>query len=684
MVRITAFLVAGILVAIYYPMQFPLFKGIVIIAVLLVAYFLLAILQWDEPKTTLLGFIGLVAVSWFGYQLVSVRTASNHPSHFMHTPDTIHNYIAVIRSVPKEKIKSWKVEADVEAIQTSFWKPVTGKVMLYISKDTLPLSWRYGDRLLVRGAPQRLQPPANPGEFDYQRFLSFQNMYHQHFLQLYQVKWIAAAERKGILFYSQQVRAWAMQQINENIRNPQSRAIASALVLGVTDDLDDELLNAYAASGAMHVLAVSGLHVGIIYALLLFLLKPVTKFRGSVWIVAILSLMCLWGFAFVTGLSPSVLRAVTMFSFMAMARPFAQRTNVYNTLASSAFALLLYNPYLIMSVGFQLSYLAVLGIVYLQRPIYQLWDVRSRVGDWIWQITCVSLAAQLATFSLGLLYFHQFPVYFLVSNLLVIPLSTAVLVVGIVLLFFSFIPLIAPLLGKLLSALIYLLNQTIFLTEQLPYSLISNVYITTFQCWLLMGVCLGVLLTFEWKKLIGLYAAIACGILFSMEQWMHHDEMMKEDQWVVYAVNGHTAMDFISDQQAHFVADTALLYNTEKIRFHIKPNRLMHGVRQVHPDTVLSYPINKSLCVTLWHNQVIAHIRHPQEQLPSKATADYLVVSRNAWNYKDIKKEQVRMIVLDGSNTRNYCNKLIKFAKQKEIPVYSVMQQGAFILTTSK
>jgi len=155
---------------------------------------------------------------------------------------------------------------------------------------------------------------------------------------------------------------------------------------------------------------------------------------------SVTSLSLLWGFAFVTGLSPSVLRAVTMFSFIALARPFGKQTNIYNTLAASVFFLLIYNPYLIMSVGFQLSYLAVLGIVYLQRPMYNLWEIENRVGDWIWQITSVSIAAQTATFALALLYFHQFPTYFLISNLLVVPLSTLVLVFGIFLLAISFFP----------------------------------------------------------------------------------------------------------------------------------------------------------------------------------------------------------------------------------------------------
>ena len=220
----------------------------------------------------------------------------------------------------------------------------------------------------------------------------------------------------------------------------------------------------------------------------------------SAWFIAIISLVCLWAYAFVTGLSPSVLRAVTMFSFMAVAKPFSRSTNIYNTLAASAFILLLYNPFLIMSVGFQLSYLAVIGIVYLQKPLYNLWDPQNKIVDWCWSITCVSIAAQIATFALGLLYFHQFPVYFLFSNLFVIPGSFVVLVLGILLLAVSYFSPAAFAVGWLLEWTIKVLNIGVFAVEDLPYSLINGVYLTTFQCWLLMGVIILFILLFEFKR----------------------------------------------------------------------------------------------------------------------------------------------------------------------------------------
>jgi len=189
-----------------------------------------------------------------------------------------------------------------------------------------------------------------------------------------------------------------------------------------------------------------------------------------------------------------------MFSFIVVARPFGRDTNIYNTLAASAFLLLLYNPYLIMSVGFQLSYLAVVGIVYLQGPLYRLWEPTSLFWDKLWKVTCVSLAAQLATFSLGLFYFHQFPVYFLFSNLAVIPLSVVVLVMGVLLLVISPFVWLAGFTGLLLQFIISLLNGIVTFVEGLPFSLINGVYITALQCFALMGMIICVVPLFESRK----------------------------------------------------------------------------------------------------------------------------------------------------------------------------------------
>jgi competence protein ComEC len=680
MVRVAVFFTAGVLAAIYLPDLLSFRLVLVISAILVSAYFPCRLFLRGRVLNVISGLIGLVAVAFLGYSHLLLKTDSRKPNNLLSTQEPIEAYSAIVRSSPESKLKSWKVEVEVTAIKTSQWQPTKGKVLLYVSKKGGDVTWRYGDQIIIQGGPQLLKPPANPGEFDFKRFLSFKNIYHQQFVLPDQVKWISSTERKGFIHYSHEARSWASQKLNQYISGEQEQAIAAALVLGVTEGIDTDLINAYSASGALHVLSVSGLHVGIIYVILLFLLKPLNRYSWSRWVVAAISLVSLWGFAFVTGLSPSVLRAVTMFSFVAIARPFGMRTNIYNTLAASAFVLLLYNPYLIMSVGFQLSYLAVLGIVYLQRPIYNLWEVENQVGDWVWQITCVSIAAQIATFSLGLLYFHQFPVYFLISNLFVIPLSTAVLVLGVLLLAISFIPPLAIALGKLVSWLIYFLNGTVLFTEKLPFSLINEIHITTFQCWLLMGVLISFIFLFKFRRAKWLYTAFAFAILFSTLQWIHFQESVNKSQLVVYAVSGHSAIEQIEQGSSVFYTDFSLLNDEERTRFHIRPNRLQHGVAEVKPSLISSHNINIDLFY--WQGKSVAFLANRETKLPQNLVVDFLIVAHNS--FPIYKKERLNLkigkLIIDGSNSRGYTKKLTKFAQTENIPVHSVLEQGAFIL----
>ncbi|MFM9840515.1 MAG: ComEC/Rec2 family competence protein [Cyclobacteriaceae bacterium] len=680
MVRVAVFFTAGVLAAIYLPDLLSFRLALVISAILVSAYFPCRFFLRGRALNVISGLVGLLAVAFLGYAHLLLKTDSHKANHLLSTQDRIESYSAIVRSSPESKSKSWKVEVEVIAIKTSQWQPIKGKVLLYVSKKGGDVTWRYGDQIIIQGGPQLLKPPANPGEFDFKRFLSFKNIYHQQFVLPDQVKWISATERKGFIYYSHEARSWASQKLNQYISGEQEQAIAAALVLGVTEGIDTDLINAYSASGALHVLSVSGLHVGIIYVILLFLLKPLNRYSWSRWVVAAISLVSLWGFAFVTGLSPSVLRAVTMFSFVAIARPFGMRTNIYNTLAASAFVLLLYNPYLIMSVGFQLSYLAVLGIVYLQRPIYNLWEVENQVGDWVWQITCVSIAAQIATFSLGLLYFHQFPVYFLISNLFVIPLSTAVLVLGVLLLAISFIPPLAITLGKLVSWLIYFLNGTVLFTEKLPFSLINEIHITTFQCWLLMGVLISFIFLFKFRRAKWLYTAFAFAILFSTLQWIHFQESVNKSQLVVYAVSGHSAIEQIEQGSSVFYTDSSLLNDEERTRFHIRPNRLQHGVAEVKPSLISSHNINIGLFY--WQGKSVAFLANRETKLPQNLVVDFLIVAHNS--FPIYKKERLNLkigkLIIDGSNSRSYTKKLTKFAQTENIPVHSVLEQGAFIL----
>lgn len=676
-VRITLFFILGILIGIYQPGILNEFTAAATLIVLVVLYFILV--RWSKLNP---GPVGLLAVLVAGYINLLIHTEARHAEHFSNTVTPIEVYKAELAEPAEEKANSWKQVAHVKAVKSTSgeWIPARGNVLLYFSKNDFAAPLGYGTVLLINGAPQPLAPPANPHEFDYKRFLSFRNIYHQQFVRTNTALLYDTTGGNLFLKEAYALRNKALQILNTYIDGAQQQAIAAALLLGVKDGLDNDLTQAYAASGAMHVLAVSGLHVGIIYAIILFLLRPLSSSRQGKWALALVSIVLLWGYATITGFSPSVLRAVTMFSFIALARPLQYRTNIYNILAVSAFVLLLFNPYLIMSVGFQLSYLAVIGIVYLQPVFYRAWNPSSTLLDKVWQITCVSLAAQLATFSVGLLYFHQFPVYFLFSNLFVIPGATLILITGLALLAISWIPVAANVLGAVLSVLIKALNFLVFTTERLPFSIIENVYITTFQCWLLIFILVSSILLLHYRK-FQFFIAVACSSLFfGVTQWHHYYSQIKPAKLVVYHVPGFSAMELMQNGRSGFYGDPSLINNSERMRFHISPNRLVSGIYHTEVnDSANTIRLTPHTVAMWWQNNLIVHIQK-NTTLPESLHADYLIISNNAIkSASQLHQINAKTIILDSSNSYTLCSQLLDEVKSRSLPLYSVMHSGAFV-----
>jgi competence protein ComEC len=686
-VRIVFFFIAGIWAGIYFPALLPERVSQLFLFLLIALYCIGALIKRPknafEDRTTIrftIGLLGLASIFLAGYLQLLSHIDRNKPDHIFHITQPIDYYKVVLTGQIKENESTWKMQGDILATNSNeAWHLREGKVLLYFPKRSFDHPFHYGDRLVIKGSPNVLPEPANPEEFNYKRFLSFKNVYHQQFLNEGCVQYIGNAPPNVAIDYASKCRAWAENVLDRYVTGEREQGIISALVLGVTDGLDNELLSAYSATGAMHVLAVSGLHVGVIYWLLLLLLKPLNKRTSGKWIIAFVSVVVLWSYAFITGLSPSVLRAVTMFSFVALARPRGQHTNIYNTLAASAFILLLYDPYLIMSVGFQLSYLAVLGIVYIHPHLFSLFEPDGKIIRWIWEITSISIAAQLATFSLGLLYFHQFPNYFIFSNLVVIPVSTGILIAGLALLVFSFVPIIASLIGIAILWAIKLMNYLVFFFESLPFSIIENVYINTTQCWLLIGIIVSFVLLFKYRKFSYIIPAACLTVVFSFFQWQRFFENVNQRKFSVYNVRGHSAIDLMDKGHAYFLTDSSLYADKEKIRFHIMPHRLISGINNVD-DGISTLTGFQGCDLIRWNGISILQIRQRDFSFPLTLPIDYLIISNNAvYDFSLLSKFNVKEIILDSSNSSYFSNRLLRQANGMNIVVHSVLHEGAYI-----
>jgi competence protein ComEC len=652
---------------------------VAILPVLLVVYIWLLWQSSHSNRHVLAILSFLLLFNLGGYRLSMFLMA---PEEFPHQTE---GYIGQLIQEPQVKDNTVRVVIELSELKTDVgWRSAKGRVNAYFSKEA-GQTLSYGDVVWIEGKPAHTTAPANPGEFDYRNYLAYQNIHYQQFVG-HNFSLLRSGTPNWFVAKSLLVRDFCVGQVGKYIVNPKSRAVVLALVLGVKDELDNELIASFSATGAMHVLAVSGLHVGIIYLIFFGLVKQVRLNRKKYrWWLAIASLMVLWSYALLTGLSPSVLRAVTMFSFVALGKALFRGGNIYNTLSLSALVLLLYNPYLIMSVGFQLSFLAVFGIVYLHPKLYGLWQPRHWLADKVWSITCVSVAAQLATGPLSMLYFHQFPTYFLVSNLFIIPAATLILVGGLGLLALSFWSAVATLLGVMLNGTVVAVNWLVTQVSHFPGSTIDGVYLSILDAWLLYAVLIGVVLFWELHRKSYLQFALAMALAFVLSQTYHFAPYQRSYEFSVIDASRQSVMDFRHGFQSKVLADEVFLADPESQQFSLHGKRLISGAKQGVANDELtlasaSFP-GGSLTVfegktILWLNESADIHWWSKVQIP----VDYLVLSGNAISRTEQLEHfsHVQYIVLDKSNSRWVSRYLTLAAKEMGIPVHQVATNGYF------
>jgi competence protein ComEC len=466
------------------------------------------------------------------------------------------------------------------------------KIMIVLKTDSASFVPQVDDFILVTAKLQALQKPMNPFEFDYADYLKRQHIRFQLYGSAESWKCI---ENTGHHSWKGYFITWRENLLSLFAKygiKGDEYAVLSALVLGKTDDVDDEIMASYSSAGAIHVLAVSGLHVGLIYVILAPPLRWAFPGKKKKFIKTLLPALLLWFYAGLTGFSPSVLRAAVTFSFFIVADNYGKDKNIYNTICASAFFLLLWNPFFLLEVGFQLSYLAVIAIVALQPKIQSLVYFKNKWLEKIWQLTSVSLAAQLLTFPLALLYFHQFPNYFLFSNLLLVPLSTVILYTALAFVALSWWSFPAGILAWLSSKLTALMNGIASFFDKLPYSLTDKISITSMEWLYIMVLIISGAFFFLWQKGKALkWFLLSIGAIV-ISQLFEKNKMIDQDEICVNSFKGKQCITWVSGQSAFVFTDFDLEHNPGFIQHHFAGYWYHHGIKDFHfvrTDSVSSF-----------------------------------------------------------------------------------------------
>lgn len=629
--------------------------------------------KWQWVKTLLL-FIMFV---FCGMMTVNFRFSSHLTEKEARMMTENESWMVRVEDFPVRRAKSVKMKAKV--LRTGDGLALKEDVMLYVQQGAGTETIEYGDVLLLNTRFSEIEPSKNPDAFDNQLYMKRKGVYYTGYVQ--QGCWLPADRAPA---HPLKALAHRIQQRLANMFAQSGMAgdeleIVKAILLGDDDTMEPELKASYAAAGVSHILCVSGMHVGVIFMILNFLLRPLDLFRGARSLKALLILLVIWLYAHITGLSPSVTRSATMFTFVTIGQLIQRNTNVFHSLLASLWILLVINPLLLFELGFQLSYLAVGGIVLLQPLLAGIYECRTRMGSYFWGLVTVSVAAQISTFPISAHYFGQFPNYFLLSNMSVIMLSFVVMMTGILLLCVSFVPLVGGYVTVLLTWEIRIMNGIVTFVEQLPGAVTRGIEVPPIQLLLLYMVIIMAYWSIRYrKKRVGL-AALTCFALYAGTLLWRKVELQRQVEMVVYAVPKTSALSFCHQQECVVFSDSIADVSDKRFQFaagnHV---RRQHAACVFVPVDTARYDCDYLCKRGPWirfNGKTYYLIKRKEKLYPTSGPVpvDVLILLHNPVQLPDEVAEVLSFqeVIADETNTKFYIERWQKWCEEHDIPFTS-------------
>jgi competence protein ComEC len=411
--------------------------------------------------------------------------------------------------------------------------PKTGKILLNVRKDSSNQTFEIGTHLQINESLYKNSSAKNPNQFDYVKYLENKQIYAQLYANASNIK-IGTLIEKDVWFYTSKLRTKIIGNLEKSNFSKAELNVAIALILGQQQDISTEIITDYQFAGAVHILSVSGLHIGFILMFVTFLLKPFPNTKHGSLLKLIIVLASLFSFGLIAGLVSSVLRSVTMFSFVAIGMYLRRSTNVFHTLLVSMLLILLVQPAFLFDVGFQLSYIALFFILWLQPLLAEIWRPRAVIANYFWEILTVSFAAQIGTLPLSIHYFHQFPGLFFVTNLIIIPFLSAVMGLGVLVMILATFDWIPVFLVKSLEWSIYFLNKIISTIASFEQFIFRDI---PFNWSMLLTLYLLIITSIIWFKKPSfnrLTLALTAVMIFQISYFRNQLTIKKQDELVIF------------------------------------------------------------------------------------------------------------------------------------------------------
>lgn len=581
--------------------------------------------------------------------------------------------LARLGEPPAEREKTVKAVFDILGFGNIRGKTASaGKVMAYFQKTEAVAHLGYGDLVAFRVPIESVAPPMNPGEFDYKKYLERRGITGTVYLK--EGDWISTGVNTGnpLFAFAYRFRGRMIEAMQASGITGDELGVGAAILLGYDESLPAQVRHNYVAAGAMHILCVSGMHVGIIYLLASFLLGLMGKSKPALFVKRMVLLALIWFYALITGLSPSIMRSALMISMILMGEIIHRKGFALNSIAASAFVLLLIDPNNLFAIGFQLSYVAVVGIVLLQK--------------WL----PVSVSAQLATMPFTIYYFNQFTPYFWLSNLLLGPLSFAVILGGMLLLLFSWVPGLNIFLGKIVGYGLQGMNAVAAGVEWLPLSLVKGLYMDGFQFGLSLLLLVLLLLFVNLRKKRMLLELLVVSAVFVMSLAGRSQQLARQSALVAYSLRNHTAITVVQGFNSVLICDEELLAEPSTIDYSLKGHWASAQLPMNPPCFTLGEDFDCRLAVKrkqlLSAQGVLLAFWDPSGVVGGPSVkVDYLLVrdQQRPDLYNALSSYQIGTLLIDGSVPQYRAQEWMKQAEIYHVP-YCNLHEGAVYLKLNR
>lgn len=669
LVKITIAFIFGVMASYY--LSFSIVAVVLLLSLSFVLFSFSYFWNLKHHKKYILFGLSTYFISFFigAFTLLS-HTENLQKTNYTHCGSAFEKK-QIVTLILREKLKSNDyADRYIGHIKSISGKKFIGKIIVNIQKDSLKNTLIIGNSIKIETVLQRNQSSKNPNQFDYSRYLADKQIYAQIYCQKREIL-LSKTIQKDIWYYCAKLHSRIILNLEKSKFNKEEMNVTLALILGQQQEISQDIIQDYQYSGATHILSVSGLHVGFIMLFITFILKPIPNTKKGSFFKLISILISLAGFAIISGLSPSVLRSVVMFSFLAIGNHLRRNGNIYHTLLVSILLILLFEPYFLFDVGFQLSYLALFFILWLQPILKNIYKPKNKITNYIWEALTVSFAAQIGTLPLCLYYFHQFPGLFFVTNIIILPILSFIMIDGIIVMIIAIFTSPPLFITMIFEKSIYLLNLMIHAVASVDSFVIRNICFNSYYLFAFYFLIISSIIWIKkpnYNKSIFVLSSI---ILVQFSFILTKIQTETEREFIVYNEKKNTLIsNRIGKNIIVFTSDTTHKNeNNKNINYYLVGNSIsLNKVQKI--KNLMYYQKRKILIID------------SSAIYPLNVNPDVLILTQTPKINLDrlLKDIQPKIIISDGSNANSIHKYWKESCLKQNIPFHSTKEKGYYKL----